>query len=542
MAKKKKGKPTQLKSGLKNRKGMIDFLRKSIMNQAMTRMALARQVAGDTEMHDIDAECGYPDEISPELASKMLSRDGISKRVNDIFPDECWAVEPFIYETEKMPKNAQTKFEKSWKSLYDKHGLYQLMHRADAAAGRGRFSALLVGLGGGRKDLSKPVCKVDKDTGDLVAVGGPYKFLYARPLQESQIDISEFEDREDNFRFGLPKFYNMRLADPSSPKSAKPIDTIVHWSRVIHIPDNCESDSVYGHMTIEPVINYLLNIRKILGGSAEGEWKGGFPGFSFEVPPELLAGGGAGDIDTESLKEELGPYFDGLQRYIVTSGLEAKVLQPNVEDPKSFIDVQLQAICITMGIPLRVFTGTEEARLASIQDSESWNKRVHKRQNGQITPRIIRPLVDRLIVLGVLPAPKNNEYFVSWPDLYAVSEKDRAEIAGKLISALSEYVTSGASDLFPPMEFFTRILDFTIEEADEILKASEKEIKRRVAIGAIDKAGRPRPSKEEMQMQKAQMKVTLQRAKGVSQRAKTTNKPRTRAKSTSDRAKSTGKR
>ena len=39
------------------------------------------------------------------------------------------------------------------------------------------------------------------------------------------------------------------------------------------------------------------------------------------------------------------------------------------------------------------------------QDDADWNGRVAHRQNGHLTPRLIVPLIDRLIALGVLPKP-----------------------------------------------------------------------------------------------------------------------------------------
>ena len=47
------------------------------------------------------------------------------------------------------------------------------------------------------------------------------------------------------------------------------------------------------------------------------------------------------------------------------------------------------------------------------QDAQAGAK---ERQEGYLTPFVIRPFVDRLIALGVLPTPEEG-YIVFWPDL-----------------------------------------------------------------------------------------------------------------------------
>lgn len=545
----KKGRKTAKKKGssrLKAGRGRINnvsaikALRRVLANETMSRAMIGRFLGSiGGEQYDIDEECGYPKEVTPEACKEMFEREGIANRVVSCFPEECFSVEPFVYETEDMPSKAQTKFEKAWKKLWTKFKLAEKLRRADTVSGLGTYGIIIYGLDDG-KPLDKPVCKINKK-GDLVAIGGPYNLLWLQAYDETLAPVAEYDRDPRSYRYGLPIYYNVKFSDPAAMQQGVSVfkDTKVHWSRVIHIADNCTTSEVHGAPRMKMVFNYLLNIRKILGGSAEMLWKGGFPGVSFEVPPELA---GEVDWDKESLEQELYRYFSGQKRYIATEGLHANSLNPNIADPTPAFQLQINAVCISMGIPVRVLMGVEEARLASIQDSESWNKKVHRRQNEHVGPRILRPLIDRFIVLGILPAPvkSEGEYFIHWPDLYAVSEADRASIAQKLVSALSEYETSGAKMIFPPLEFYTRILNFSTAEAETILEQAELQKKKMIKDGAIDKAGRPLPSEAEMKMQQAQMKVTLARA--TSQKAKQANNPRTRAQGTRQRAKTTGRR
>jgi hypothetical protein len=65
------------------------------------------------------------------------------------------------------------------------------------------------------------------------------------------------------------------------------------------------------------------------------------------------------------------------------------------------LEAQLDYMAIALGVPKRVFMGSEQGELASSQDSKSWGKRVIKRQNEYLTPMLIRPFIDRLIAMGV---------------------------------------------------------------------------------------------------------------------------------------------
>ena len=218
----------------------------------------------------------------------------------------------------------------------------------------------------------------------------------------------------------------------------------------------------------KPVYNRLMDIRKVLGGSAEMFWKGGFPGYAFEINPEL----GDVEVDMESLKDMVEKYMGGLQRYLALTGMTAKSLQPQVADPRGHIQAHLQAIAISLSIPQRILFGSEAAKLASSQDARMWNKRVSKRQEGYVTPLVVRPFVGRLITFGILPKPK--QYFVGWPDLNTPSDEDRAKIAEARTRALGMYVAQGVDGLIPPMEYLMMILGMTQDEAVAVDTAAAK--------------------------------------------------------------------
>jgi hypothetical protein len=172
------------------------------------------------------------------------------------------------------------------------------------------------------------------------------------------------------------------------------------------------------------------------------------------------------------MRDMMEKYMNGLQRYLSLTGMTAKSLAPQVVDPTPQIDTQIEAICIRIGIPKRIFTGSERGDLASTQDDSSWIDQLRARQNNYVTPRIIVPFVDRLIMVGVLPQPEG--YSVVWPDLDALTNAEQAAIAVQRTEAMAKYIGGNVEALMVPMDYLTRVMEMDEEEVEAILKAAEE--------------------------------------------------------------------
>lgn len=414
---------------------------------------------------DIDDECGYPKIITANQYRLLYDREGIAERVVNVYPFESWALDPEIVETDEA---ATTPFEQAWQDLCDRMRCFSYLQRVDELSGIGHYGLLLLGLDDGAP-LDEPVEGMD-DKGGKVGQAN-HRLLYLRAFDESLVDVAGYETDPLNPRFGEPTFYNVTFYDPNTQESgavATQDQTTkrVHWSRVIHVADNRKSSEVFGVPRMRPVYNRLYDLRKLLGGSAEMFWKGAFPGYSFEVSPDM----GDVEIDSTALREEFDSYSNGLQRYLALSGVQAKSLAPQVASPAAHIEGQIQAIAITLGVPMRVFTGSEQAQLASGQDARAWNRRLDRRREQYLTPFLVRPYIDRLIAFGVLPEP--TEYRVVWPDLAAPTEADKAGIAVQRTEAFSKYVAGGVDSLVPPMEYLTLVAGMSQDEAEAIMEAA----------------------------------------------------------------------
>tara|TARA_R110000851_G_scaffold46656_4_gene113552 strand:+ start:2780 stop:4282 length:1503 start_codon:yes stop_codon:yes gene_type:complete len=418
---------------------------------------------------DIDDECGYPKDISAQQYRYLYDREGIAERVVSMMPTECWSQDPMIRENEDAD---QTEFENVFEALQKEMNIFHFLGRADEMSGIGSYGVLLLGINDG-KSLEEPVDAVSA-TGEKVG-NAQHELLYMRVFDESLVDVSEFEDDETNPRFGQPVMYDVTFADPrneetTATKHQDGTNRTVHWSRLIHLADNRKSSEIFGVPRMRPVYNRLYDLRKLLGGSAEMFWKGAFPGMSFEVNPDM----GDVELDAATLRTEFENYSNGLQRYLALAGVQAKSLSPQVANPEAHINAQIKAIAITLGVPWRIFVGSEQAQLASSQDKQTWNNRVAHRQSKYVAPMVIRPFIDRLIAFGILPEVE--EFVVEFPDLASPTDDDKATVGGKQIEAISKYVGAGIDTLLPPKEFFTIIMGFDAEQADAIIESANEQM------------------------------------------------------------------
>jgi hypothetical protein len=461
----------------------LELARMVLTFNLLSRQFAVQQQNIDPEGRNLDKDCGYPQgRIDLRTYRDMYDRWGIAARVVQVYPDECWATEPEVYESEDPKK--KTRWERKLQEVLVKHKLWHYVHRADVECGIGSFGGLLMGFPG---DPETPVPGVE----DYLVRGArgaveEQPLYYLRPLPEDYLRVEEF-DTTDGPRFGQPLYYTMTtgFAATAAERGTNPLQVMqepeakrirLHWTRVVHLADGLESSDVFGTPRMQRVFNYLFDVRKIGGGSAEMFWQGAFPGWAFEVFKELAD---SITLDRETIAEEVEKYRNRLQRVLTSKAGTWKSLAPQIADPSNHLLQQLTLLCASLGVPLRIFLGSEAGHLASTQDIQTWNRRLGKRQNNYLTPWVVRPVIDRLIAAGVLPPPRRGPggYRVSWKDLNSLTDTDKADRSVKLAQSLLQYVTSGAFKMIGPIDFLVSFLQFTPDEAGSMIAAMGGEIK-----------------------------------------------------------------
>jgi uncharacterized protein len=429
------------------------------------RANMMRALTGSTipATRDLNFECGYPDTLDASAYRALYNRFGIATRVVNVEPESSWSMAPVITEN-RTPE--ETEFEKAWEAVLKDTSVYHYLQRVDILSGIGRFGVLLIGIDDG-KPLNEPVDGINEVTGKAKGTPGKAErnIIYMKPFDEDVVQVQEREADHQSPRFGFPTMYSIEFEGVDGA-AATQTRTQVHWTRVLHVADNREVSETFGVPRLQDVYNYLVDTRKVLSGSGEMFWQGGFPGLSIETNPDVQ-----GTLDTDSIKEQVQNYMHSMQRYLTLDGTSAKSLQPQVADPKGHLDAQITAIAITKGYPKRILMGSEEAKLASSQDVKSWNKRVSVRRENYVTPMVLRPFIDRLMALRVLPTIE--EYFIVWPDLESPSDIEKAEVADKKTQAMAKYVAGTVDELMPPEVYFDMVLGMSPEEIDAVIAAAK---------------------------------------------------------------------
>jgi len=463
---------TKKKNPVKTNKELTSNERLVVLQRILQNATTSRRIALEHLLNpnkDINYECGYPKTLDMVDYKAMYDREGVGTRIVKLMPDESWAMLPKI--EAKIEENQDVKktgFEKIWKDLEKEMHLFHYLHRIDVLSGIGHFGILLLGINDGKK-LWQPIEGINPITGEKTGKN-KYELLYLRPFDESVVSIKTKEMDVSSPRYGLPVTYSVSFESNSSGTTGKE-SRVIHWTRVLHVVDNREVSEISGVPRMRPVYNRLLDLRKIVAGSGEMFWKGGFPGIALE----LEEGKTLEPADKTALRAQIKDYQDGLQRWLSLEGIKIKELKIQIADPEPHIKVQLQYICATLGIPYRIFLGSEAAHLASTEDKETWNTRISERQENYVSPMLIRLLIDRLIILGIMP--EVDEYFIEWPDLNAPGEKEIAEIAVKKTEALAKYIVGGVDELIPPKEYLTMIMKMDEEDVDVIIDAAVERIK-----------------------------------------------------------------
>lgn len=427
---------------------MNTMVQNVIQNELSTRIALSailgKSYGGTRDLYSV---LGYPTTLTYEQYASRYFRQDVAARVVNAPVEASWRKTPIVTDLEK-DSGKTSQFTDTWQNLVRVKKVYRYMERADKLAGIGRYSVLFMGFNDGA-DTESPVASAKE-------------LLYLSVYSELNATITTWDTDVKSERFGLPLIYSLNTSQEGRGKTS----TIrVHYSRILHIVQDPLEDDIYGTPVLENIYNRLQDTELISGGSAEMFWRGAFPGYNFKLDPEA-------SITPQSLdlvKDEIQKLMHGLTRYIRTQGISAEALATQIEDPSNHLDVQISLISAATGIPKRILMGSERGELASSQDQKEWNDRVEERRTNVCENAILRPFIDSLVKVGVLPKAQNGTYSIDWPPLQVFSEKDKAEVAEKRTNSLTKYAsTPGADIVCPPELYLKKYMDFDDDEIKQV--------------------------------------------------------------------------
>lgn len=384
---------------------------------------------------DIYKVLGYEEIITIAQYRQAYRRGGISKRIVDVFPNATWRGKMEIVEDENP--EVTTPFEKAWEDLDTKFQLQSKLRRVDKLSLLSTYAVLLIGAPGSlEEELPKGSAKQLLYFAPYLGGGGPPTNVstaqrnVAINAAEADASIAEYDTDPKSPRFGQPKFYAIRTANPE-------IGRRVHWTRVIHIAEDVLENEVEGPPALEAVWNLLDDLMKVTGGGAEAFWLRANQGMHINIDKDLPLADA--EAEKKALAEQAELYKHQLQRWMRTRGVDVEPMGSDVANFQNPADAILTQIAGTKGIPKRILTGSEMGELASSQDRENWRDQIVGRQTGYAGPYIVRPLIERLIQYGYLPTPKNGlqSFEVKWAGQSIMTEDERTKGAASWATTAS---------------------------------------------------------------------------------------------------------
>lgn len=441
-----------------------------------SRMALATRMGVSYQgERNLFTALGYPEDILYSDYLGKFKRSDIAKAVINRPINATWRGEVSIFDSGDK-SNKESSLWKQWDELYREVGLKGKLIRADKMATLGRYGVLFLGFSDAK------VAATDLQ----MEPAGKVTLKYATPYDETSCMIHSYETEPSNERFGLPLLYQINIKRDETTSSS----VLVHHSRIIHITGETYDSDVFGIPYLEAIYNRLMDIEKLVGGSAEMYWRGARPGYAGKVDEKY-------EIDQttkQAIQDQIEEYEHDLRRILINEGVDLTPLAQQIADPERHVDVQISMISAVTGIPKRILTGSEIGELASSQDRSSWFDLIEGRREEYAQLQIIVPLVERLMKYKVLP--EVNDFTVEWESLYTANDAEKAELGNKRMEILAKYAGNPVAEaLFSDEMFLRYMLMMDDAQIEEILSNKEKDLENFQDIpekGTEDEIGQPK--------------------------------------------------
>jgi len=394
-------------------------------------------------LHDIYLDYGYPAELDFFNFWNMYRRLGIAKNIVETYPELGWMDSPLVLNNDEPISDIEI--------LNDNFGLWTRLKGLDTRQRVGRYAGLFMRV----RDGLTP----DKPIGNLNGLNSLVDMI---PLYESQLEVVSTQNDIMADDYGYPTMYQFNGTEEGN-RNENALSTFnIHPSRLIMASEGSDNGSIYGVSCLEAVYNSLMDLRKVIGGGAEGFYKNAAQSIVYSLKD------GASAAVNEDILEKFNENADDFLRNRARRsqwipGMDAKVLDSNLANPKDFFMNALHDVSSGVKIPATILMGQQLGRLASDQDSKALLSRVQSRRvhfQTEIVTKTINWLMDNSIVT---PTPFN----VEWPDALAASTEEKLENGNKMAEINQKLFLSGNDPAFDGEEV-REISGFDPRELEDI--------------------------------------------------------------------------
>lgn len=390
---------------------------------------------------------GYSTSISFDMLLAAYERGGAAHGAVHKLLDGCWQKLPRI---KRPASDKESPWEKKTAKVLRSINAWAKLRDFDRRNLVGRYAALIYRVGDG-KTLREPLERATRLV-DLI------------PVYESQIKITDWHSDASKENYGTPSMFQYRrMALPGVDTQGCPEEWAdVHPTRVQILAEGSVGDFFEGVPLLRAGFNRLVDLDKIAGGSGESYLKNSARTIVFKYDaggmPMAIAGPDGGEPTSvrdahESQARALNRNSDAS---IVMQGGEASTLQTTISDPTGPWTIAANEFAASVRIPFTILFGQQTGRLASDEDKSDLANRCSSRQEVELTP-MLEELVRRLQAAGLIDA---GEFEVEWPPVNAPSEKDKAELLGKMTAAMQQAFSAGLTEPLFDANELRAVMDF----------------------------------------------------------------------------------
>lgn len=404
-------------------------------DQQAIRSRIAAAVSGGYDfadtLHNIYLDYGYPCSLDFFNFWNMYRRLGIAESVVELPSDASWMRPPKI-------ESEDPRFVRDIERLVNNKKLWVRLKGLDTRQRVGRYAGLFMRV----RDNKSPDQPLE--TKRLSGLGALVEMV---PLYEGQLSVLTTEDNPKEDNYAQPTMYQFNGSGTGNRNEKQAASFSIHPSRLVMAAEGADNGSIYGKSSLEAPYNSLMDVRKIIGGGAEGFYKNAAQNILFKLMDASSA------KSNETLLNKFNENYDDfannrMRRAMWTPGLDPTTLQSELASPKEFFNVALSDVAASAKIPATIIIGQQTGRLASNEDSRSFLSMVNSRNENFVTDMITNVL-DWMINVGLLPVAK---YEVEWDDLLALSQKELLELGLSMADTNSKNFLSGGDRPFSSEE------------------------------------------------------------------------------------------
>lgn len=396
---------------------------------------------------------GYSEKVDFEMLSAAYERGGAAHGAVHRLLDVCWLKLPRIKKPEGDEKSPwEIKAGKVLRSIRAWSKLKDLDRRNLI----GRYAAVIYRVADS-KTLDQPLERATKLV-DLV------------PLYENQIKVTKWHSDAQAENYGTPAMFQYRkISPPGTDAEGRPEEWAdVHPSRVQILAEGAVGDFYEGVPLLRAGFNRLVDLDKIGGGSGESFLKNSARTIVFKydagATPQAIPG--PDGKEQTSVRDAHEAQAKALNRStdasVVIQGGDATTLQTTISDPTGPWTVAANEFAASVRIPFTILFGQQTGRLASDEDKADFANRCSSRQEFELTP-MLEEFITRMQVAGIIEA---GEFEIEWPPVNAPTEKDKADLLGKMTAAMQQAYQAGLVEPLFDANELRAVMDFEQRKDD----------------------------------------------------------------------------